>query len=78
MSEKINRKKLQQEYSEMLRALRNIQRKNDFKKTRLILNEDGSGEIQGFDLIGMSYNQVRAFKNFHEIMIILDEGSLIK
>ena len=62
------------EYIEILNGLRKIQRKNDFKNVRLILNVDGSGKIQGFNIKGISYNQVRAFKNFDELLGILNDN----
>ncbi len=74
MAVNIKRENLFPEYIEMLNGLRNIQKKNDLKNVRLILNVDGSGEIQGFNIKGMSFNQVRAFKNFDELLSILNES----
>jgi len=58
-----------------LNGLRNIQKKDDLKNVRLILDADGSGEIQGYDPgKSIAFNQARAFKNFDELYGIFSES----
>ena len=74
MAVHIEKESLETERIEILNGLRNIQKKDDFKSVRLILNVDGSGEIQGYNpKSGLAFNQVRAFKNFDELYGIFSE-----
>jgi len=74
MAVHIEKESLETEHIEILNGLRNIKKKDDFKNVRLILNVDGSGEIQGYDPgKGITFNNVRAFKNFDELYGIFSE-----
>lgn len=68
MAVHIEKESLETEHIEILNGLRNIQKKDNLKNVRLILNADGSGEIQGYNPgKGIAFTQVRAFKNFDEL-----------
>jgi len=70
----IKQEHLESECVEIVKGLKLIQNKQGFKNVRLIMNDDGSGEIQGFNpKKGLAFNKVKGFKNFDELLAILNE-----
>ena len=70
----IKKEILKREYIEILNGLKQIQNKQGFKNVRLVMNADGSGEIQGISPEkGLAFSKMRSFKNFDELLAILNE-----
>ncbi len=64
---------------EILNGLKNIRKKRNCTKIRILINDDGSGEIQAYDKAkSIGFNKVMSFKNYDELLGIFQEYYFVK
>ena len=67
------------EYVEILKGLQNIKKKHNCNKVRIIMNDDGSGEIQAYDKTkSIGFTKKMSFKNYDELLSIFQEYFFVK
>ena len=79
MAVHINNKFVHQEYVEILKGLQNIKKQHNCNKVRIIMNDDGSGEIQAYDKTkSIGFTKKMSFKNYDELLSIFQEYFFVK
>ena len=64
---------------EILKGLQNIKKKQDYAKVRIIMNDDGSGEIQAYDKKkSIGFIKTKSFQNYDELLGIFQEYAFVK
>jgi len=79
MTAAMNQDAVATELTQILNGLNNIKKKHNYTKVRIVLNDDGSGEIQAYDKtksIGLS--KIMSFKNYDELLSIFQEYFFVK
>ena len=79
MAVHINNKFVHPEYVEILKGLQNIKKQHNCNKVRIIMNDDGSGEIQAYDKTkSIGFTKTMSFKNYDELLGIFQEYFFVK
>jgi hypothetical protein len=79
MAVNIKKDAFETEHIEILSGLRNIKKKHNYTKVRIIINDDGSGEIQAYDKTkSIGFNKIISFKNYDELLSIFQEYFFVK
>jgi len=79
MAVHIKNESFETEHIEILNGLRNIKKKHNYTKVRIIMNDDGSGEIQAYDKTkSIGFNKIKSFGNYDDLMSIFQEYFFVK
>ena len=74
----IKQESFETEYIEILKGLQNIKKKHNCNKVRIIMNDDGSGEIQAYDKTkSIGFTKTMSFENYDELLSIFQEYFLL-
>jgi len=74
MAIKFKNESFETEHIEILNGLRNIKKKHNYTKVRIIINDDGSGEIQAYDKTkSIGFNKIISFEKYDELLSIFQE-----
>ena len=75
----IKQESFEAEHIEILNGLGNIKKKHNYTKVRIIMNDDGSGEIQAYDMTkSIGFTKKMSFKNYDELLGIFQEYFFVK
>ena len=79
MTAAMNQNAFETEHTQILNGLNNIKKKHNYNKVRMMLNDDGSGEIQAYDKTkSIGFKKKKSFQNYDELLSILQEYVFVK